>query len=518
MVAALISYENLQADKARRDFSLFVKLAWPQIEPGRPFVGGWHLDAISEHLQAVYTGDIKRLLVNMPPRHGKSSLISVLYTSWLLLNNPSLRLLCGSYAMDLATRDNLKARRLIKTPWFQERYGYAFSLTKDQNVKKRFDTDKLGYRMAVSVGSSATGEGGDILIGDDFHNIKEKESNAKREAALDWFDNTWCTRLNSQVDGAMITVGQRIHQNDVSGHILANNYGGEWIHLNLAAEYEPRNACTTFYPGTNKVFWKDPRKDENELLWPPRFPQKVIDRAKKIQGPLDYAAIFQQSPVPPGGYIFNKEHERLFTVDTYQNVYLLETDEGIRPVVISQCHHFTTSDVAVKKDEHADYTVFCTWAITPAREVLLLDVKRAHLSIPEQQKQGKRVFYEFNESPNYLCLFFEDVGYQSAIGQNLIAEGIPCMPFHPQGKGDKVMRAGAASIWMNLHKVFFKKNAPWLEEFQLEIYMFPKAANDDQVDNLSMVCILVRPGGDFDTMLGELDQETQELLANYRGY
>src|SRR6266567_4806297 len=164
------------AREARDDFKLFVRLAWHVIEPGRPFVPGWHLDAIADHLTAVSNGEISHLLVNMPPRHGKSSLISALWSAWLLLNTPAIRLLCASYAMNLATRDNLKTRRVIKSSWFQSRYNQRVRIVRDQDAKIKFETDQLGYRMAVSVGSSATGEGGDILILDDPHNIDEKES------------------------------------------------------------------------------------------------------------------------------------------------------------------------------------------------------------------------------------------------------------------------------------------------------------------------------------------------------
>ena len=156
--------EDKSADIEIPPFAQFVEDAWPVIEPGRPFVPGWHLSAICEHLTAVSEGQIKRLLVNMPPRHGKSSLITVLWSVWLLLNNPAIRLLCSSYALNLATRDNVKARRIIQSAWFQQRYGGVFSLVKDQNAKFKFETDRLGYRMVTSVGSGTTGEGGDVLI------------------------------------------------------------------------------------------------------------------------------------------------------------------------------------------------------------------------------------------------------------------------------------------------------------------------------------------------------------------
>lgn len=500
---------DLQAEQDKRQFKSFVTSAWHIIEPGRPFVPGRHLDAISEHLQAVSAGQIKRLLVNMPPRHGKSSLISVLWSTWLLLNTPAIRLLCGSYALNLATRDNLKARRIIKSPWFQERYRDAFSIIKDQDAKLKFETDQLGYRMVTSVGSGTTGEGGDVLILDDPHNIDEKESEVKRDAAIDWFDNTWSSRLNDAQTSSMVVVAHRIHMRDVSGHILDTN-DGEWIHLNLPAEFKPATRCQTFLP-SGEQFWQDERTEEDELLWPERFPQGAIEKAKKRHGPLGYSALFGQNPIPPGGFIFNSDNERPYTISPEGDMYLLITPNGVQSYLIEKCYELSTSDVAAKEKEINDYTVFAHWAVTPGNDVLLLDLWRGHWSIPKQ-KEKARQFYQTHFSVRYRAFYFEDVAYQSAISQDLLLEGIPCLGFSPQNKGDKVARAVGASIWQEAGKAYFPKNAVFLEDFRNEIYHFPKDAHDDQVDNFSMVCMLVRtPEIDY------LDEETSNAIRDYMG-
>lgn len=542
MVKGISAAEAIQAERARRSFSLFAKEAWHVIEPGRPYVGGWHLDAIAEHLQSVARGDIKRLLVNMPPRHGKSSYINVLFTTWLMLNNPAIRLLCGSYAMNLATRDNLKVRRLIKSPWFQERYGHLFQLTKDQDAKTKFETNRLGYRMAVSVGSSATGEGGDVLLLDDPHNIDEKESPAKREAALDWFDNTWSTRLNSQIDGAMIVVGQRIHEQDVSGHILDTN-DGEWVHLNLPAEYEEASPCKTFLPGqrtqheqkkdvpsrtrpdvkhtvtfvdgkavnctcedrtyraeqpckhmrTEKApeqetpFWQDPRAEEGQLLWPERFPQDVIDRAKRRHGPLGYAALYAQRPTPATGGTFQKQNERLFTQSP--DAYFLHTPRGVKAIAKEDCTIFVDVDPAISEAQSADYMVIGVWAKTEMKDLLLLDVIRGRWPHKEQQDQVEDGFIEHDGE----FVAVETVSYQHALFQDLVERGIPCRPFTPHK--DKVTRASTASIWQANGKIYFLKDAHWLPELQKELYRFPKAPHDDQVDMISLASIVARSRG-----------------------
>lgn len=478
--------EQIQAEKARRSFALFVKEAWHVIEPSTPFVPGWHIDAICEHLTAVSSGQILRLLVNMPPRHAKSSIINVLWPTWTWLNNPSLRFLCGSYALNLATRDNLKCRRIIKSPWFQARYGHLFILTKDQDAKMKFENDKGGYRMVTSVGSSTTGEGGDMLILDDPHNIDEKESDPMRESALDWFDNTWSTRLNDQQTGAMVVVAHRIHEQDVSGHILDTN-DGEWVHLNLPAEYDPGSQCRTYLP-SGKEFWADPRTEEGELLWEARFPRPVIEKAKRRHGPMGYAALYDQRPTPAGGGTFQHKYERVFEIT--HDSYLLHTPRGeVKAVLKADCELFLSVDPAISEAQSADYMVIESWAKTPIKDLLLLHVHRGHWSHPDQQDEVEEQFWARDNE----FAAVETVNYQHALFQDLINKGIPCRPFTPHK--DKVSRAAAAAIWQQNGKIYFLKGASWLPELQKELYKFPKAAHDDMVDALALASIVVRSRG-----------------------
>jgi predicted phage terminase large subunit-like protein len=472
---------------------LFVKDAWHVVEPSTPFVDGWHLHAIGDHLTAVTNGEIKKLLVNMPPRHCKSTLISTFWPVWSWLSNPSIRWLCSSYALSLAIRDNRKCRLLIQSPWFQERYGYIFQFSGDQNVKGRFENNKRGYRLAVSVGSAATGEGGDILLCDDPHPLKEAVSDLKRENALTWFKETWSTRLNDRNTGAMVTVGQRIHQEDVSGYLISQK---DWVHLNLPAEFESARKCSTI------LGWSDPRKEEGQLLWSERFSKKILLEIEDDIKTLAYATQYQQNPVPAGGYIFKQDNERHF-VDA-GDAYLLETPGGIKPVLKSDCWLFGTVDLAISSKQSADYTVICIWAVTPARDLLLLHMIRGHWTHPEQQAKIKQLNYQYR--PDYFSI--ENVAYQLAIIQDLLAEGIACREYRPTK--DKVSRASSASVWHAAGKMYFLKNAPWLIALQEEMYFFPKAKHDDIVDNESMACDIVRARGPLsDDIYEEIVEEKQ---------
>jgi len=318
----------------------FVKMAWHIIEPNTPFVDGSHIEALCFHLEAVTYGKVKRLLINMPPRHAKSLIVSVFWTVWQWLINPSHRWLCASYALSLAIRDNVKCRRLVQSDWFQERWGYKFRLQKDQNAKLKFENTKGGYRQAISTGSAATGEGAEFLLVDDLHAIDDKESDVKREGALDWFINTFSTRLNDKRTGAIVVVGQRIHANDISGYILSGETGEEWTHCNLPAEFEEANPNRSIVNG--EEIWHDWREVEGDLLWEARFDADILAHAKKLHGAIGYAALYQQRPVPAGGATFRQEWFRYFVEN--ETWYDLLTPMGDRRVFKRDCNLITTVD------------------------------------------------------------------------------------------------------------------------------------------------------------------------------
>jgi hypothetical protein len=226
------------AEKYRRSLREFTKAAWPTIEPGVDFQNNWHIDAISDHLEAVVNGDIKRLIINVPPRHMKSISVAVAMPAWTWVSQPHKKFLYASYAASLSIRDSTKCRRLIDSPWYKAHFGDKFRLTDDQNQKQRFENDKTGYRIATSVGGALTGDGGDIICIDDPHNVVDSDSSKVREGVLEWWDQAMQTRLNDPRTGAFIIIMQRVHEQDLTGHVLANQLGDEWSHLCLPARYE----------------------------------------------------------------------------------------------------------------------------------------------------------------------------------------------------------------------------------------------------------------------------------------
>src|SRR5579872_4234425 len=187
---------KVEREMAARSLGEFVRQAWHVVEPSTEFVPNWHIDAIVEHLQAVTRGEIRNLLINVPPRHMKSLLVSVFWPAWEWTRWPERRWLYSSYAASLSFRHSVLCRRLIESPWFQSLWGDRFALTSDQNTKGRFDNDRSGYRLATSVGGSVTGEGGDRLVCDDPHSVNEVESDSVRNSTNGWFDIVMATRVN----------------------------------------------------------------------------------------------------------------------------------------------------------------------------------------------------------------------------------------------------------------------------------------------------------------------------------
>ena len=216
-------------------------------------------------MEAVTCGDIKRLLINLPPRHMKSLMVSVLWPAWTWgpCNRPDARFVFASYALSLSMRDSVKCRRVLASRWYRNAWGDRFALTGDQNTKTRFENDKRGYRMATSVDGALTGEGGDVIVVDDPHDVREVESDTVRESTLTSWDEAMSTRLNDPRTGAYVVIMQRMHERDLTGHILSR--GHDWTHLCLPARYEPDHPHV-WAKDVRRA--PDARRAQGVLLWP----------------------------------------------------------------------------------------------------------------------------------------------------------------------------------------------------------------------------------------------------------
>jgi hypothetical protein len=233
----MLAEENERLEGSLIDF---VEAAWPTIDT-TPYQQSWAIDALCEHLQAVSDGDIKRLLVNFPPRCGKTNLTSICYPSWVwarshrsFVSGDQVRFLCGSYNDKLSWGNATKHMRLITSPWYQRHWGNRFKLMMDQHSKYHFDINTGGGRISVTTRGGIIGFGGDIVIVDDPHSTEGAESAAERENAAEWWREMSSTRLNSPKESAIIVIMQRLHEEDVSGLILSGEE--DWTHLCIPME------------------------------------------------------------------------------------------------------------------------------------------------------------------------------------------------------------------------------------------------------------------------------------------
>lgn len=281
--------ERLEGEQCRRSLKVFVQCAWRIIEPGQELKWNWHLDALCRVLTDVTNGKRRKVLINVPPGTMKSLLVSVLWPAWEWTRKPERRYLCASYVADLATRDTMKMRDIITSPWYQ--YLFGVKLRGDQAVKTWFMNTSSGWRIATSTDGKGTGEHPDVIIIDDPHSAKQAKSDVERKAAVDWFDQTLSTRGVGR-GVSIVVIMQRLHEDDLTGHLLAL---GGWDHIMYPMRFEPDRADVT-----------DPRKIEGELLWPELFPEEKVRDLERDLNQYGTAGQLQQRPAPLGGGLFKR--------------------------------------------------------------------------------------------------------------------------------------------------------------------------------------------------------------------
>ena len=284
----------------------FVRGAFHVVCPGEEFIEGWHLEAVCLHLEAVADGRIQEIIINVPPGTMKSLLVGVFWPAWCWIKRRHMKFMFASYAADLSQRDSTRCRQLVESQWYQSRW--PLRLSDDQNTKGKWDNAEGGWRMATSVGGKGTGEHPDVKIADDPHNTMQAQSDAERRSAVDWWDSTMTMR-GALRNSRSVVVMQRLHQNDLSGHLLASDTG--WTHLCLPMRYEPPTPDPeTKEPvprmRTTPIGWQDPRTEPGELLWPAGYGEEKVARLEAKLG-SNAPGQLQQRPTPKGGGEFKRE-------------------------------------------------------------------------------------------------------------------------------------------------------------------------------------------------------------------
>ncbi len=434
----------------KNNFPTFIGKTLSTVDPSAEFLPNWHIDLIAEYLEAARKSQITRLIINMPPRSLKSVCVSVAWPAWLLGHDPTSRIIAASYASSLSIKHSLDSRLLLSDSWYKRIFPEV-KLTRDQNEKQKFMTTKRGFRMASSVGASVVGEGGNFLIIDDPISPAQAMNKHWREHVNNWFDHTFSTRLDNKKKGVIVLVMQRLHNEDLSGYLLAK---GGWEHLCLpAVATHPQNYS---FRSVIKC------REAGELLHSAREDARLIERAKIELGSSAFAAQYQQQPQPDEGSMVRKNW-----LARYISL----------PVVAESV--VQSWDTAIKSGQQHDASVCLTFVEADGRSYLR-DVRVMRLEYPDL----KRVFYAHTElyKPNMILL--ED----KASGQQLLQDirretHLPISAIRP--KNDKITRFAAVSSMIEAGKLVLPQQAAWLADFEEELFSFPNGAHDDQVDALT---------------------------------
>lgn len=446
---------ELDRELARRSLGEFCKMAWNVLEPATPIKWGWALDAMCEHLEAVHNGQIKRLLMNVPPGMMKSLLTGVFFPAWEwgAGGNPSLRYLTTAHKEDLAIRDNLKCRRLISSDWYQERW--SVELCGDQNAKKKFENTSTGFRESMAF-RSLTGSRGDRIIIDDPLSVDDAFSEAALSAAEQTFLEAVPSRVNNQ-DSAIIVIMQRLHERDTAGIILSRQLGYE--HLMLPMRFEPERRCATC------IGFTDPRTEDGELLFPERFSEAQVSEMERTMGSFATAGQLQQRPMPRGGGLFKSDWIQHWD----------KLPERFDAAVISW-------DMTFKESATSDFVVGQVWGRKDGA-FYLVDQFRGRWDFVKSLEQFVAAARKY---PRITRKLIEDKANGPAIISALKRKVTGIIPITP--KESKEARANAVTTLWEARNVYLPPpdRYPWVaQDFIPELLAFPSGAHDDEVDAMT---------------------------------
>jgi predicted phage terminase large subunit-like protein len=471
--------------EAEQSLYEFLRQAWPVVEPGKPFVPGWHIEALCEHLEAVTRGQIRNLLVMVPPGSTKTTTVCVAWPAWEWIGRPETRWLYSSYSLPRA-HDAARLRSLlVRSPWYRSNWSSRFRLTTTADTE--LHNDKVGWCKCVSVQSGTTGEHGDRLVIDDPHNVKDVESDAMRHETVRWHDQAWFNRVNDPMRSSRVNVAQRTHHEDLMGHLEAR---GDYVILRIPEEFEADRRCFT------SVGWADPRRDDGELMRPERFGPEQVAEAKRTLGSLGYAAQHQQRPSPKGGALFKRAWWK------NRARFELQSGDAIirqgKPGVLSldRCPVFAVVDGGASSKETSDPTVIAVFAVdTQTGDLFVLHVARARLEVEEVIPVLDDLCSAWR--PDWVGI--EANGFQVwFVKEARDRARFPAVPtvreLLPEGKG-KAARAAPAIIRAEQGEIFLPypddPQNPWVSQFEEELYGFTgkEGGRDDGVDCLAYACL-----------------------------
>jgi predicted phage terminase large subunit-like protein len=434
----------------RKDFVSFVRKVFHLLNPSAVFYINWHIYALAYYLEQVRLGNIKRLIISVPPRSLKSIMCSVAFPAYVLGQDPTKRLIVASYSADLAIKHANDFRTVVSSPEYRAIFR-AMRISAMKNTQTEVVTTLNGFRLAISVDGALTGRGGDIIVIDDPIAALAALSQKSREHVANWFFNTALSRLDDKQTGAVVLVMQRLHEDDLAGVLLRSS--DEWTVLSLPAIAEQDEQIPI---GNGQVHVRHP----GDVLHPQREPREVLESLRAQLGAETFAAQYQQQPVPPGGAMIKRDWVRRYDQ--------LPTSGRV----------IQSWDIANKQGEENDYSVCTTLRICDKR-YYLIDVLRGRFDFPTLRRKVAEQAKLHKASQ----VLIEDAGFGTALIQELKTENFSVIAVKPEY--DKKIRMGIQAGKFENGQVLFPKEAPWLRDLEEELFAFPSGRHDDQVDSIS---------------------------------
>lgn len=441
----------------------FCQHAWFILEPGREMSVAWPLEAMCEHLEAVSRGEIKRLLINVPPGSMKSLLTRVFWPAWEWGPNgePGIRYCSASFNDKLSIRDARRMRELILNPWYQKLWPNV-SLSKDQSEKANFENLSRGFMRTFTV-TGTTGIRGDRVIIDDPHDVMQSDSETVRSETVRWFRESVPSRLNDFDESAIVVIMQRVHEDDVSGHIITNN--ANYVHLCIPLYYEQDRHCAT------SIGWEDPRTKEGENFWPDRYTQRYIDEVTADGNMGEYAisSQFQQRPSPRGGGIIKQEWFQLWEELEYPPFEFI----------------VAYLDTAYTEKQENDYSAMVVLGVFRDKnnlpKIMVIYAWHERLELNPLVNKCAKICKKFKVDK----LLIEDKAAGHSVAQELRrlfgAEEFSIQLDNPKGQ-DKVARTYSVQHLFS-EKMIFAPDKEWADVLIAQMTAFPKAKHDDLHDS-----------------------------------
>jgi predicted phage terminase large subunit-like protein len=426
----------------------FTEFAFGVVRPGILFKPNWHFEAVTHKLSQVASGEVRRLIITLPPRNLKSMCASVALPAWFLGRNPSERVVVVSYSDFLARSHANDFRLLVNHPLYQATFP---GMRLERDTDREIVTSKRGKRIATSIDGALTGLGGNLIIIDDPLKLGDAMSEAVRMRVIEWYRSTLLSRADDKTTGRIVLVMQRVHQNDLAGY-LQEQGGFEVLNLPAIAQRDE-----TYQLGDGRTYCRQ----KGELLHPEQEPAHVLAELKREMGPIAFSAQYQQSPIPPGGTIIRRKW-----LTAYDEI---QPQAGDRIIM--------SWDIALSETETGDYSA-CVVLLRRQEVFYILEVVRGRFPFDLLKRKVMEVKQCYGSS----TLLIEDSPISRGLIQSLREQSINVTVYKPAT--DKRSRVIAQSDLFAGGSVRFPRRAGWLEEFTAELVAFP-GRHDDQVDALT---------------------------------